>query len=176
MIKTQSLNIGGYDLKALPTGKFGLDGGAMFGTVPKVLWERTNPADDKNRIEMEARALLLVGHNRKILVDTGNGSDFTQKYGEKAGSKFAEMYAVDPSVGLVCELCDKRQVIPIEACRVGPVAGVVLVEAGERGVVAHAVFGLVFPDCGLDGAEPDLVCGFLFGCWFWHRKIIGCDC
>jgi hypothetical protein len=37
-------------LHAVPTGIFGLDGGAMFGTVPKVLWEKTNPADDHNRI------------------------------------------------------------------------------------------------------------------------------
>lgn len=92
-----SLKIGPYELKAVPTGEFGLDGGAMFGTVPKVLWEKTNPPDEANRIPMEARALLLKSKERNILIDTGNGSDFIEKYGEKIGPKFAEMYAVDPT-------------------------------------------------------------------------------
>lgn len=89
------LHIAGFDIYPIPTGIFGLDGGAMFGTVPKVLWEKTNPADQENRIEMEARALLLVGKNKKILIDTGNGSDFIQKYGEKLGRKFSEIYKVN---------------------------------------------------------------------------------
>lgn len=91
------LNIGPYEVCPVPTGVFGLDGGAMFGTVPKVLWERSNPADGKNRIPMEARALLLKSPGCNILIDTGNGQDFIAKYGEKLGSKFAEMYAMDRS-------------------------------------------------------------------------------
>lgn len=94
-IPQTQLKIGPYEVHAVPTGLFGLDGGSMFGTVPKVLWEKSNPPDDKNRIAMEARALLLKSADRKILIDTGNGSDFIAKYGEKLGSKFAEMYAVD---------------------------------------------------------------------------------
>lgn len=89
------LTIGPYRIKAIPTGLFGLDGGAMFGTVPKVLWEKTNPADEHNRIEMEARALLLDGGpGKRILIDCGIGGDFTAKYGDKLGAKFAEMYSV----------------------------------------------------------------------------------
>jgi glyoxylase-like metal-dependent hydrolase (beta-lactamase superfamily II) len=88
------LQIGPYEIFPVPTGEFGLDGGAMFGTVPKVLWERSNPADDKNRIALEARALLLKSKDRNILIDCGNGGDFIAKYGEKVGSKFAEIYAV----------------------------------------------------------------------------------
>jgi glyoxylase-like metal-dependent hydrolase (beta-lactamase superfamily II) len=91
----KELKIGSYSLHAVPTGEFGLDGGSMFGTVPKVLWEKSNPPDEKNRIAMEARALLLKSPERNILIDTGNGSDFVAKYGEKLGNKFAEMYAVD---------------------------------------------------------------------------------
>ena len=53
------LKIGEYEVCPVPTGIFGLDGGAMFGTVPKVLWEKAIPPDDQNRIPMEARALLL---------------------------------------------------------------------------------------------------------------------
>ena len=91
------LNIGGYEVIPLPTGLFGLDGGAMFGTVPKALWEKTNPADEHNRIEMEARALLLKSKDRKVLIDTGNGGDFIAKYGDKMGAKFAELYGLDTS-------------------------------------------------------------------------------
>ncbi len=91
------LQIADYEICAIPTGFFGLDGGAMFGTVPKVLWEKSNPPDSQNRIQMEARSLLLKGKNKNILIDTGNGSDFIAKYGEKLGTKFAEMYGVDPS-------------------------------------------------------------------------------
>lgn len=88
------LQIGPYSVGAVPTGLFALDGGAMFGTVPKVLWQKTNPADSENRIPMEARALLLKSQDRNILIDTGNGSDFIAKYGEKMGTKFGEMYGV----------------------------------------------------------------------------------
>src|SRR6185436_8593874 len=67
----------------------------MFGTVPKVLWEKSNPPDSHNRIAMEARALLLQSKARVVLIDTGIGGDFIEKYGEKLGPKFAEMYALD---------------------------------------------------------------------------------
>lgn len=104
-LKKINLTIGEYEICAVPTGLFGLDGGAMFGTVPKVLWQKTNPADSQNRIQMEARALLLKSKNRNILIDTGNGSDFTAKYGEKLGTKFAEIYGVaDSEVSLINSL------------------------------------------------------------------------
>jgi glyoxylase-like metal-dependent hydrolase (beta-lactamase superfamily II) len=102
-IERRSLKVGPYTIKAVPTGIFGLDGGAMFGTVPKVLWEKSNPPDDHNRIRMEARALLMdcpasAGKPaRRILVDCGIGGDFVEKYGEKLGPKFAEMYAIQGS-------------------------------------------------------------------------------
>ncbi len=92
-----NLKIGDYEIFAIPTGIFGLDGGAMFGTVPKVLWQKSNPPDEQNRIQMEARALLLKSKTKNILIDTGNGGNFMAKYGEKLGSKFAEIYAVDQS-------------------------------------------------------------------------------
>lgn len=96
---TQSLKlqIGPYEVCPIPTGIFGLDGGSMFGTVPKVLWEKTNPPDDKNRIKMEARGLLLKSPGNNILIDCGNGGHFVAKYGEKLGTKFAEMYNIDDS-------------------------------------------------------------------------------
>jgi len=51
----------------------------MFGIVPKPLWSKTNPPDERNRIELAARAMLIVGNGRKILVDNGNGPKFTEK-------------------------------------------------------------------------------------------------
>lgn len=96
-VKSLSLKIADYQICPLPTGIFGLDGGAMFGTVPKILWEKSNPADEQNRIEMEARALLLISPNKKIVIDTGNGADFILKFGEKMGSKFASMYNITDS-------------------------------------------------------------------------------
>lgn len=104
-VQKQTLKIGEYEILPIPTGEFALDGGAMFGTVPKVLWEKSNPPDDLNRIPMEARALLLKSKNKNILIDCGNGSDFTAKYGEKLGGKFSQMYGVnDQGVSLLNSL------------------------------------------------------------------------
>ncbi len=91
-----NLKIGAFEIHPLPTGIFGLDGGAMFGTVPKVLWEKSNPPDEKNRIRMEARALLLKSPGCNVVIDCGNGTDFVAKFGAKLGPKFAEMYNIDP--------------------------------------------------------------------------------
>lgn len=96
-LRKLELKFGDYEVCAIPTGIFALDGGAMFGTVPKALWQKTNPADEHNRIQMEARALLLKSKDRNILIDTGNGSDFVAKHGEKIGGKFKEIYGVDES-------------------------------------------------------------------------------
>lgn len=93
----KNLTIANYHIISLNTGIFGLDGGSMFGTVPKVLWEKQIPADAQNRIPLEARALLLKGSNRNIIIDCGNGGSFIEKYGEKLGSKFAQMYNIDPT-------------------------------------------------------------------------------
>ena len=67
-------------LHAIETGNFKLDGGAMFGVVPKALWSRTNPADDKNRIELAARSLLIEDGNRLILIDAGMGNKQDNKF------------------------------------------------------------------------------------------------
>ena len=67
-------------LHAIETGNFKLDGGAMFGVVPKALWNKTNPADNKNRIELAARSLLIENGNRLILIDTGMGNKQDQMF------------------------------------------------------------------------------------------------
>lgn len=78
--------IGDYKLHVIEAGILGLDGGAMFGIVPKALWERRIPADEKNRIPLHMRCLLLESSDRLILIDNG--------LGDKYSSKFAELYAV----------------------------------------------------------------------------------
>ncbi len=73
------MKIGSYTLSSIETGTFTLDGGAMFGVVPWVFWSKTNPPDERNRVTLAARCLLLVGDNRVILIDVGNGTKFTDK-------------------------------------------------------------------------------------------------
>lgn len=62
------------------SGRFKLDGGAMFGVVPKTLWNKTNPADANNLIDMSMRCLLIENRNRLILIDTGIGDKQSEKF------------------------------------------------------------------------------------------------
>ena len=79
--------IGRYTVHAIETGSLGLDGGAMFGVIPKPLWERRIPADERNRISLHMRCLLLEDGDRLILVDNGLGHKYTDK--------FRDLYRVD---------------------------------------------------------------------------------
>ena len=74
------MKIGPYNIYSVETSEFRLDGGAMFGIIPKTMWEKFSPADDLNRIHMVTRSLLLVSDKKKILVDTGNGTKWEEKY------------------------------------------------------------------------------------------------
>ena len=67
-------------LYPVETGNFKLDGGAMFGVVPKSLWSRTNPADNNNMIDIAARSLLIEDGDRLILIDTGMGDKQSKKF------------------------------------------------------------------------------------------------
>jgi glyoxylase-like metal-dependent hydrolase (beta-lactamase superfamily II) len=82
------MRIGSYDVDLIETGRYALDGGAMFGVVPKNLWARAYPhVDDQNRITMSVRALLIRGNGRTIVADAGVGT--------KMSSKLASIYALD---------------------------------------------------------------------------------
>lgn len=67
-------------LASIHTGYFKLDGGAMFGTVPKVIWNKLNPADEKNLCAWAMRCLFVEEGNRRILIDTGIGNKQSQKF------------------------------------------------------------------------------------------------
>lgn len=86
------MQIGKYKLKTVVSGKIGLDGGAMFGIIPKPLWEKTNPADEQNRVTLATRNLLLISDEKKILIDTGMGN--------KWDDKSKNIYRIDPEISL----------------------------------------------------------------------------
>jgi glyoxylase-like metal-dependent hydrolase (beta-lactamase superfamily II) len=67
-------------LYPIETGNFKLDGGAMFGVVPKTIWNKTNPADNNNLIDIAARCLLIEDGSRLILIDTGMGDKQSDKF------------------------------------------------------------------------------------------------
>ena len=80
-------SIGEWEISVIDTGRFWLDGGAMMGSVPKVLWNKTNPADRYNRIELALRCLLVDNGKKVVLIETGLGG--------KINKKFKEMFNVN---------------------------------------------------------------------------------
>jgi len=81
------VKLGKFDIQPVTDGRFRLDGGAMFGVVPKMLWERCCQPDDQNRISLGLNCLLIRAGRKNILVDTG--------LGDKEDAKFQEMFAVE---------------------------------------------------------------------------------
>lgn len=82
------LTLGDWTVHTLESGALRLDGGAMFGSVPKPLWSRLQPPDERNRIRLAMRCLLLEGHGVRALVDVGAG--------EKWSQKLADIFAFEP--------------------------------------------------------------------------------
>ena len=64
----------------IEAGNFKLDGGAMFGVVPKVLWQKTNPADTNNMIDIASRCMLIENGNRLVLIDVGMGDKQSERF------------------------------------------------------------------------------------------------
>ena len=81
------MKLGRFEIYPVTDGRFRLDGGAMFGVVPRVLWEKCCPADERNRIQLGLNCLLIRAHGKNILVDTGLGG--------KGDAKTHDMFAVD---------------------------------------------------------------------------------
>jgi len=79
-------------IQTVDDGRILLDGGAMFGVVPRVLWEKSNPPDESNRITLGLNCLLVEGEGYRALIDTGVGS--------KGDERFASMYGLEESGGL----------------------------------------------------------------------------
>ena len=73
------MRIGDYRIEIIPDTEFRLDGGAMFGVVPRVLWEKVSPPDELNRIRLNMNCLFVETGSEKILIETGIGEKWTQK-------------------------------------------------------------------------------------------------
>src|SRR5579862_7279459 len=73
------MKLGDLEFHILNAGEFRLDGGAMFGVIPKPMWERVAPADERNRIQMRMNSLLIRVGGKLILVETGAGDKFDGK-------------------------------------------------------------------------------------------------
>ena len=81
------MRLGDIEIRHIHSGNFYLDGGAMFGVVPKPLWEKKSPPDSRNRIRLAANSLLVRAANKNILIETGNGTKWTPK--------LRDIYAID---------------------------------------------------------------------------------
>src|SRR5512142_1354825 len=81
-------NVGGFELTILTDGTYWLDGGAMFGVVPKPMWSKRIAADELNRVTLGLNSLLIRGGEKTVLVETGVGPKLGDKqrqiYGNKA--------------------------------------------------------------------------------------------
>jgi len=86
--------LGDYRVKIIPDTEFRLDGGAMFGVVPRVVWEKVCPPDEINRIKMQMNCVFIDTGKEKILLETGIGEKWTEKqtqmYGIFRTKTFAE--------------------------------------------------------------------------------------
>src|SRR5215203_5303755 len=77
--RNRPVEIGDYRIEIIPDTEFRLDGGAMFGVVPRVLWERVCPPDELNRIRMNMNCVFVDTGKEKILIETGIGEKWTEK-------------------------------------------------------------------------------------------------
>ncbi len=83
------MQLGDTSIDLLDTGTFLLDGGAMFGVVPKVLWHRACPADDRNRITMGLNCMLIRRPDATVVVDTGIGQHYDEVFVDRYGADLA---------------------------------------------------------------------------------------
>jgi len=93
-----SLTIGQFKIHGIRDGFFRLDGGAMFGIVPKALWEKKYPADEQNRIRLGLNSILVRSKEINVLIETGIGTHL--------GRKYNDLYSLDIQSGLVGALND----------------------------------------------------------------------
>jgi glyoxylase-like metal-dependent hydrolase (beta-lactamase superfamily II) len=87
------MQFGDYRIEIIPDAEFRLDGGAMFGVVPRVVWERVAPPDELNRIRLQTNCLFVETPTEKILIETGIGEKWTEKYLKMFGIFRAKSFA-----------------------------------------------------------------------------------
>jgi len=90
------MTLGEFELAIVSDGGFALDGGQMFGVVPKSLWEKKLPADARNRVRLGLNCLLVKTRRHKVLIETGIGDNWD--------AKFIDIYGIEHSRALLAEL------------------------------------------------------------------------
>ena len=93
------MRFGDVEITPLLDGYFRLDGGGMFGVVPRVLWEKKLPPDERNRVRLAVRCLLVRTGNRTVLIDSGQGN--------KQSKKFIDRFAVEQPTTLIDGLAQR---------------------------------------------------------------------
>ena len=93
------MKLGQFEIYALSDGTFALDGGQMFGVVPKVLWQKKAPADERNRIRLGLTCMLVRAHGKTLVIETG--------IGDKMDAKLADIYAIEHTTTLPAELAKR---------------------------------------------------------------------
>ena len=100
---TREVHLGDWELMAVSDGFFRLDGGSMFGIIPKPLWEREKPADDRNRIRLGLNSLVLKGPDALVVVESG--------IGRKMNAREEDIYGLE-SAGTLIEGFQDAGIIP----------------------------------------------------------------
>jgi glyoxylase-like metal-dependent hydrolase (beta-lactamase superfamily II) len=123
--------LGRFELHEVRDGTFALDGGAMFGIVPKPLWQKRHPVDERNRIQLALRCLLIQDGDRRVLVDSGIGTKWDEKH--------REIYGIDQSVysldrDLVRAGCTREEITDVVLTHLhfDHTGGTTRIERGER--------------------------------------------
>ncbi|HET6896947.1 MAG TPA: MBL fold metallo-hydrolase, partial [Vicinamibacteria bacterium] len=93
MTEAQGFAVGDARVSVLHDGTIALDGGAMFGVVPRVVWEKRDPPDERNRVTLGLNVALIESGGKRVLVDTGMG--------ERWSEKEVRMYRIDRSTTLL---------------------------------------------------------------------------
>src|SRR5262249_47364318 len=106
-LRPVKIPFGAFELTSVNDGQFKLDGGAMFGIVPKALWEKKNHADDRNRILLSMRPLVVDAEWGRMIIDCGAGDKWDAKnadiYGLSTGHRLEQSLA---EVGMSTESID----------------------------------------------------------------------
>ncbi|MCK4251737.1 MBL fold metallo-hydrolase [candidate division WOR-3 bacterium] len=92
-MSSESVKLGQFELSIISDGRFWLDGGTMFGVVPKVMWNKLIPVDELNRVELSLNCLLIETPEGNVLIDTG--------IGDKLKDRFKEIYKMDRDITFV---------------------------------------------------------------------------
>ena len=103
------MQFGDFELFLVSDGTFRLDGGAMFGVVPKALWSKLTPPDEKNRCQLGLNCLVIKTADELIVVDTGVGGNFDDK--------FVNIFAIEKSTSLIAGL-KKIGFVPADVTKV----------------------------------------------------------